>query len=406
MPFCAYCVQISTTFLLSSTDALVDALELDVRLDELDRAVGAGGHRLRRGAGEPVDHRAAGDQAEQERRVQDREVRHQLRLQPVGQRHDDREDHRRRADDRGADQHRLGRGLEGVARAVVLLEVAPWPPRSSTSKPKSLLDLVLRCPGSARSSRARRPTARCRSPGRSESTAIVTGPMPRKPNATRPKANTAGAIMPMSAKPERAHAVGDAPSGTMMLMPEPVGAEVAGDEAGQDVQRRAAFFATRSRPRARARDSVEVKTFTSSGMIAPASVPQVMTVESFHHSDGVAARSGSSRYDDDVGQRRPRRSRSARPARVSGASKFICVRVRVLRLGDRLVDEVARRRRRPPSSTRIMKIQTSSWTCIVGSADREQDERDQRDAGDAVGLEAVGRWGRPSRPRCRRCSRR
>src|SRR5512132_3594212 len=32
------------------------------------------------------------------------------------------------------------------------------------------------------------------------------------------------------------------------------------------------------------RDSVEVNTFTSSGMIAPASVPQVMTVESFHQS--------------------------------------------------------------------------------------------------------------------------
>src|SRR5437763_12437537 len=31
------------------------------------------------------------------------------------------------------------------------------------------------------------------------------------------------------------------------------------------------------------RDSVEVKTFTSSGMIAPASVPQVMIAESFHH---------------------------------------------------------------------------------------------------------------------------
>ena len=28
-----------------------------------------------------------------------------------------------------------------------------------------------------------------------ESTAMVTGPMPRKPNATRPKANTAGAII-------------------------------------------------------------------------------------------------------------------------------------------------------------------------------------------------------------------
>ncbi len=31
-------------------------------------------------------------------------------------------------------------------------------------------------------------------------------------------------------------------------------------------------------------DSVEVNTFTSSGMIAPASVPQVITVDSFHHS--------------------------------------------------------------------------------------------------------------------------
>ena len=57
MPFCAYLVQISTTFLLSSTDGLFDAFELDVGLDELDRAVGAGGDGLRRGAGEPVDHR-------------------------------------------------------------------------------------------------------------------------------------------------------------------------------------------------------------------------------------------------------------------------------------------------------------------------------------------------------------
>ena len=30
---------------------------------------------------------------------------------------------------------------------------------------------------------------------------------------------------------------------------------------------------------------VEVKTLTSSGMTAPARVPQVMTVESFHHSE-------------------------------------------------------------------------------------------------------------------------
>src|SRR5450432_2984495 len=32
------------------------------------------------------------------------------------------------------------------------------------------------------------------------------------------------------------------------------------------------------------RDDVDVNTFTSSGMMAPASVPQVITVESFHQS--------------------------------------------------------------------------------------------------------------------------
>ena len=57
-------------------------------------------------------------------------------------------------------------------------------------------------------------------------------------------------------------------------------------------------------------DSVEVKTLVSSGMSAPASVPQVMIVDSCHHSVRVAAerrdRAGS---DDDVGERRPRRSR-------------------------------------------------------------------------------------------------
>ena len=31
------------------------------------------------------------------------------------------------------------------------------------------------------------------------------------------------------------------------------------------------------------RDSVEVNAFTSSGMIAPAAVPQVITADSFHH---------------------------------------------------------------------------------------------------------------------------
>ena len=75
-----------------------------------------------------------------------------------------------------------------------------------------------------------------------ESTAIVTGPMPRKPKATRPKAKIGG----------RDHQRAGA-AGNMLLIQcadahqaddddaHPVGAEVTGDEAGEDVERRAAF---------------------------------------------------------------------------------------------------------------------------------------------------------------------
>ena len=80
MPFCAYLVQISTTFLESATEAFVGAFQLDVLLDEFHGAVGAGGDGLGAGAGEPVDDRAAGDQAQQERRVHQRELVHVLIL--------------------------------------------------------------------------------------------------------------------------------------------------------------------------------------------------------------------------------------------------------------------------------------------------------------------------------------
>src|SRR5487761_1977220 len=41
----------------------------------------------------------------------------------------------------------------------------------------------------------------------------------------------------------------------------------------------------------------DVNTFTNSGMIAPASVPQVMTADSFHQKVGLPLRSGITRYD-------------------------------------------------------------------------------------------------------------
>jgi hypothetical protein len=121
IPFCAYFVQISTTFLLSATEAFSVLSSLMFALMNSTGAVGAGRHRLGRRAGEPVDHRAARYQAEEERRVHQRQLL-DVGRQPRRQQEDDREDHRRRADHRRADQHRLRRRLEGVAGAVVLLE--------------------------------------------------------------------------------------------------------------------------------------------------------------------------------------------------------------------------------------------------------------------------------------------
>ena len=43
--------------------------------------------------------------------------------------------------------------------------------------------------------------------------------------------------------------------------------------------------------------SVDVKTLTSSGMTAPASVPQVMMTDSFHHCESSPASSGMMKYD-------------------------------------------------------------------------------------------------------------
>src|SRR3954471_3953970 len=113
-----------------------------------------------------------------------------------------------------------------------------------------------------------------------ESTAIVTGPMPRNPNATRPNANTAGAIISapnpvvLTRKPIDISAMIDIPSQYALKFPATSPDRMLSDAppSCDDV--------TTSLTCA---ELTEVKTFTSSGMIAPASVPQVMTVESFHH---------------------------------------------------------------------------------------------------------------------------
>ena len=70
------------------------------------------------------------------------------------------------------------------------------------------------------------------------------------------------------------------------------------------------------------RDSVDVKTFTSSGMMAPANVPHVMIEDSFHHMVVSPPRLGMSRYETTYVTPTDRNEVS-HTSDVSGASKFI-----------------------------------------------------------------------------------
>src|SRR5580658_3498450 len=81
IPFCAYCVQISTTALLSATDAFVTPSSLMFFLMN-STAIGASRHRLHRRPGEPIDYASTGKQPQQERRVQDGQFL-QIRCQTV-----------------------------------------------------------------------------------------------------------------------------------------------------------------------------------------------------------------------------------------------------------------------------------------------------------------------------------
>src|SRR5512141_2002060 len=111
-------------------------------------------------------------------------------------------------------------------------------------------------------------------------------------------------------------------------------------------------------------EEVEVKTFTTSGMIAPASVPQVMIAESFHHivpSPRLPMRAYETR------KVRPSDTKEVSHTRVvSGSSKFIVVACLNLPVAQasfaqyETTDAIT-------ITMRIAKIQTRSCTCVEGS---------------------------------------
>src|SRR5215813_4278953 len=69
-------------------------------------------------------------------------------------------------------------------------------------------------------------------------------------------------------------------------------------------------------------DSVEVKTLTNSGMMAPASVPQLVMIESFHHSVSLPPMCGMTRYET-TKVMTTETIEVIHTSEVSGASKFI-----------------------------------------------------------------------------------
>src|SRR3954471_3334816 len=123
---------------------------------------------------------------------------------------------------------------------------------------------------------------------------MVTGPMPRNPNATRPKENTAGESISCET-PIRLKRYAT-PIRKTMLRPSQYALKLPATRPD-----RMFSDAPPSREEVTTSltwlDSTEVKTLTNSGMIAPASVPHVMIVESFHHSVGLPPMLGISRYD-------------------------------------------------------------------------------------------------------------
>src|SRR3984957_19266974 len=113
-----------------------------------------------------------------------------------------------------------------------------------------------------------------------ESTAMVTGPMPRNPNATKPNANTAGASMSdakpcvLIQAPVAINANIAMPNQNALKLPATKPERIFSDAPPSSDE------VTTSRT---CRECTDVKAFTNSGIIAPASVPHVITEACFQH---------------------------------------------------------------------------------------------------------------------------
>ena len=127
---------------------------------------------------------------------------------------------------------------------------------------------------------------------------------------------------------------------------------------------------------------------TSSGMTAPASVPQEMMVASFHHCVASPPRSGMMSVRDDVGEH-DGDDRGEPDQRGQRRFEVHLVGVAVARLGDGFVEEVGHGAGDQHHDAHD-EDPHQQLHLDRGIVHAQQDEGDQRDAGHAVGFEAVG----------------
>ena len=135
-------------------------------LDVNHRAIRAGNHRLAGRTGEPINHRAAHDEAQNDLRLHDGKalvttppnmfsssmmMPNTMVVAPT---------------DRGADQHGLGRGLERIPRAVALFQLILGILEIRVET-EFTLDLFFDALFGLQSGSIHRPIGRCPSPGRS-----------------------------------------------------------------------------------------------------------------------------------------------------------------------------------------------------------------------------------------------
>jgi hypothetical protein len=302
--------------------------------------------------------------------------------QAVRQHHDDREDHGGGSDDRGANQHGLGRGLEGVAGAVVLLQQLLGPVEVDLVA-VLLLDLFLGA-------------LDLRDLGELEHALCVVrhGAVGIDGDRDRTHAEEAEGDQAEREHGRRHHQCPEAHPTEVVggahqdeeHHAHPEGAEVARGKAGQDVERRTTFargsddflHVTRRGAgehldqlgdhRARERPARD-----DAGELPPeVATAEILDQEVGHHVRG--------RERDDGREPDQPRERMLE-VHLGGAGNGALLDRLVHVVGDHARDDHHHAHGEDPDQELDLN---------GGFRDREEDERDQRDAGHAVGLEAVG----------------